>query len=106
MQILFFFSILPKSFSEMGNSMPSSSGLLTIFLSAFVILSGSLMDLNAWYDKEIIYCQFLILIRPFIESLNLQGNSMYVLPNNGLKIETFTYSASTDSVTDPNPSLI
>ena len=31
---------------------------------------------------------------------------MYVLPDNGLKIETFTYSASTDSVTQPSPSSI
>ena len=31
---------------------------------------------------------------------------MYVLPDNGLKIETFTYSASTDSVTQPYPSSI
>ena len=31
---------------------------------------------------------------------------MYVLPNNGLKIEIFTYSASTDSITQPDSSLI
>ena len=31
---------------------------------------------------------------------------MYVLSDNGLKIETFTYSASTDSVTQPYPSSI
>ena len=36
----------------------------------------------------------LILIRSFIESLNLQGNSMYVLPDNGLKTEILTYCLS------------
>ena len=44
--------------------------------------------------------------RPFIEFLNLQGNSVYMLPDNGLKIEIFTYSASIDLVTQPDPSLI
>ena len=43
---------------------------------------------------------------PFTEFLNLQDNPMYVLPDNGLKIEIFTYSASIDSVTEPDPSLI
>ena len=31
---------------------------------------------------------------------------MYVFPDNGLKIELLTYSASTDSNTQPDPSLI
>ena len=31
---------------------------------------------------------------------------MYALPDNGLKIEIFTYSASTDSITQPDSSLI
>ena len=31
---------------------------------------------------------------------------MYVLPDNGLKPETFTYSGSTDPTTQPDPSLI
>ena len=48
----------------------------------------------------------LILIRPFIRFLNLQSNLMYVLPDNGLKIEIFMYSASADSNTQPDPSLI
>ena len=47
-----------------------------------------------------------MLIKPFIKSLNLSGNSMYVLPHNGLKIEILTYSASIDSITQPDPSLI
>ena len=46
------------------------------------------------------------IIRPFIEFFNLQDNSMYVLPDNGLKIEIFTYSLFTDSITQPDPSLI
>ena len=48
----------------------------------------------------------LILIRPFIEFFNLRGNSVYVLPDNGLKIEIFTDSLFADSVTQPDPSLI
>ena len=48
----------------------------------------------------------LILIRPFIEFLNLRGNSMYVLPDNGQKTETLTYSASIDSITRLDPSLM
>ena len=48
----------------------------------------------------------LILIRPFIRFLNLQSNLMYVLPDSGLKIEIFMYSASTDSNTQLDPSLI
>ena len=36
----------------------------------------------------------------------LWGNSMYVLPDNGLKTEIFTYSASADSITQQDPSLI
>ena len=31
---------------------------------------------------------------------------MNVLPDNGLKIEIFTYSASIDSITQPDPALI
>ena len=31
---------------------------------------------------------------------------MYVLPDNGLKIEIFTYSESTDSIIQPGSSLI
>ena len=42
----------------------------------------------------------------FAEFFNLRGNSMYVLPENGLKTEIFTYSASTDSITQPDSSLI
>ena len=48
----------------------------------------------------------LILIRPFTEFLNLRGDSMYVIPDNGQKIEIFTYSASTDSITQRDPTLI
>ena len=49
---------------------------------------------------------FLILIKPFIDFLNLLGNLMYMLPDNGLKIEILTYSASIESITQPDPSLI
>ena len=31
---------------------------------------------------------------------------MYVIPDNGQKIEIFTYSASTDSITQRDPTLI
>ena len=37
---------------------------------------------------------------------NLRGYSLYVLSNNELKIDIFTYSASADSITQPDPSLI
>ena len=47
-----------------------------------------------------------MLIRPFIEFLNLRGNSMYALPDNGLKIEIFIYSLSTYSTTEPDFLLI
>ena len=40
------------------------------------------------------------------EFLNLRGNSMYVLPDNGLKVEISTYPLSTDSITQPDPSSI
>ena len=36
----------------------------------------------------------------------LCGNSMYVLPDNGLKTEIFLYSESADSITQQDPSLI
>ena len=49
---------------------------------------------------------FLILIKPFIEFFYLWGNSEYVLPDNGLKIEISTYLTSTDSITQPDSSLI
>ena len=67
-----------------------------------------LMDLNVWYDtKKSIYCHFLlILIRPFIEFLNLRGNQVYVLPDNEQKIEIFIYSLPTDSITQTDASLI
>ena len=55
--------------------------------------------------KEAFIAAVLVLIRPFIEFLNLRGNSMYVLPDNGLNIEIFTYSASTDSITQIDSSL-
>ena len=48
---------------------------------------------------------FLILIKPFIEVFNLRGNSTYVLPINGLKTEILKYSASIDSITQPDPLL-
>ena len=47
-----------------------------------------------------------MLIKPFTDFFNLQGNSMYVLPDNGLKTEILTYFASTDSITQPDSSLI
>ena len=47
-----------------------------------------------------------MLIKPFIEFLNLSGNLMYELPNNGLQIEILTYPPSIDSITQPDPSLI
>ena len=47
-----------------------------------------------------------ILIRPFIEFLNLTGNSIYELPDNGLKMYIFTYSLFIHSITQPDPSLI
>ena len=49
---------------------------------------------------------FLILMKLFIEFLNLTGNLMYELADNGLKAKILTYSASTDSVTQPDPSFI
>ena len=48
---------------------------------------------------------FLILIKPFIEVFNLRGNSTYVLPINGIKTEILKYSASIDSITQPDPLL-
>ena len=66
------------------------------------------MDLNVWYNtkRKLLLPLLLILIKSFTEFLNLRGNSMYALPDNGLKIEIFTYSASTDSITQPDSSLI
>ena len=47
---------------------------------------------------------FLILTKPFNGFLNLQGNSIYVLPDIiGLKTKILTYSASTDSIIHPDP---
>ena len=40
------------------------------------------------------------------EFINLVGNSMYVLPDNGLSIGILTYSASIDSIVQSDPSLI
>ena len=40
------------------------------------------------------------------EFINLVGNSMYVLPDNGLSIGILTYSASIDSIIQSDPSLI
>ena len=44
---------------------------------------------------------FLILIKPFIEFFNPQGNAMYMFPDNGLTTEILTYAASIDSLTQP-----
>ena len=41
-------------------------------------------------ERKHLLSLFLILITPVIEILNLQGNSMYVLPDNGLKIHAFS----------------
>ena len=49
---------------------------------------------------------FLILTKPFNGFLYLWGNSVYVLPNVGLKTEILTYSPSTYSITHPDPLLI
>ena len=49
---------------------------------------------------------FVNINKSFIGFLNLLGNSMYMLLDNGLKIEIFTYSVITDSVTQTDPSLI
>ena len=49
---------------------------------------------------------FLILIRPIFEFLNLLDNFMYELPDNGLQTEILTYSASIDSIMQPDHSLI
>ena len=38
--------------------------------------------------------------------LKLLSNLMYMPPANGLKIEIFTYLLWTDSIAQPNPSLI
>ena len=45
-------------------------------------------------------------IKPFIAILNLRGNSIYVLPSNGLETEILTHPASNDSIIIPDPSLI
>ena len=37
---------------------------------------------------------------------NLQGNSIYLLPDNRLKTRIFTYSLFTDSITQQDPALI
>ena len=44
-------------------------------------------------------------MRPFTTFYNLWRNSMYVLPDNGLNIEIFTYSLFTNSITKTDPSL-
>ena len=49
---------------------------------------------------------FLISIRLFIEFLNLRGNLMYLLLDNGLEIQALAYSPSIDSVIQPDPSII
>ena len=53
--------------------------------------------------KAFIVVFFLILIKSLIKFLNLRRNSMYVLPDNGIKTETLTYSESIDP--DPNQIL-
>ena len=77
-----------------------------MYLSAFAILSrcifiGFRTDMKPMKAFTVIA---LILIRSTIEFLNVRDSSMYVPPSNRLKIEMFTYSASTDSITQPNPS--
>ena len=42
----------------------------------------------------------------FFEFLDLPGSSVYQLPDNGLQIETLTYSASIDLIIQPDLSLI
>ena len=49
---------------------------------------------------------FLMLIKRFIEFLNLTSNSIYEFPDKGLYIEILTYSGSFDSITQPVHSLI
>ena len=56
--------------------------------------------------KKHLLSLFLILINPFIEFLNIRGNSMHVLVHNGLKTELLTYSTSIDSITQPDSVLI
>ena len=60
-----------------------------------------------WHQSKHLFSLFLILIKPFVEFLNLQGNSVYTIFDNGLKTEILTYSASFDnSITKPDPSLM
>ena len=89
--------------------MPSRSRSLTMFLSAFDILSGCIsigFKCLIWHQIKHFIVLVLTLIKPFTEFLNLQGNLMYVLPDNGLKTEILINSASIDSITQPDPSLI
>ena len=58
------------------------------------------------HQRKHLLPQFLILIRPFIEILNPQSNSMYVLPDNELQAEIVTYSAFIDAITQLDPSII
>ena len=59
-----------------------------------------------WHQRKYLLSLFLTLIRPLFEFLNLLGNLMFLLPDNGLKREVLKYSSSIDSITHPNPSLI
>ena len=54
----------------------------------------------------IIIIIILILISPFFELFNLLGNSIYVPPHNGLKIEILIYSPFIFSIVQVDPSSI
>ena len=59
-----------------------------------------------WRQRKYLLPLFLILIGPFISFLNLRRNSMYLLPDNRLKLKILTYSWCTDWITQSDSLLI
>ena len=59
-----------------------------------------------WHQRKYLLSLFSIFIKPFIEFLDLLGNLIYELSDNGMEIETMTYSPFIDSFIELDPSLI
>ena len=109
MQILLCLSILQLSFFWKRKFNSFTIKIINHVSIFFCYHSGCLFTkfkCLIWHQRKHLLSLFFILIIPFIEFFNPSGKSMYVLPINGLKTEIFTYWASIDSISQPDPSLI
>ena len=73
----------------------------------YFVISYTLAQIDKcliWHQRKHLLSLSLISIRPFTEFLNLRGSLICVLPDSGIKTEILNYSASFDSITQPDTS--